>query len=151
MDEGGRIAFLAEAPAGEPTPNSKRNPIDGGNSGKDVGRGYIKRGEDNGGLSERRNHKDDERRGRAEMGEGKTNETGGRKGGGEEGMTENWVEEIVRGWGWGERKAEGEGEGWELVRAGRGRWWFPGFVGECRFILRLLLMVLSSFYFSFFI
>lgn len=60
-------------------------------------------------------------------------------GGGDESLSDEWIEEEVKRQGWGRRKTEDEsedGEGeemkrvWELVRAGKGEWWFPGFVGE---------------------
>lgn len=58
---------------------------------------------------------------------------------GDESLSDEWIDEEVERQGWGRRKREfesedGEGEemkgGWELVRAGKGELWFPGFVGE---------------------
>lgn len=68
--------------------------------------------------------------------------------GGNAGLTNEWIDEEVERQGWGRRSEDGneeeesltaggkggrEGEkkrGWVLVRAGKGEWWFPGFVGK---------------------
>lgn len=71
-------------------------------------------------------------------------------------LTDDWIEEEVQRQGWGKRKQEhgsedqqdvirGEeevGTGWVLVRAPKGDWWFPGFVGEWKiFFLKLSLVL----------
>ncbi|MCJ1348801.1 hypothetical protein MMC31_007034 [Peltigera leucophlebia] len=48
-------------------------------------------------------------------------------------LGDEWIDHTVKiQWGWGERSDDHEEEmdstGWKLVRAGKERWWFPGFV-----------------------
>lgn len=47
-------------------------------------------------------------------------------------MGDEWIDHTVKiQWGWGERSygpEEIDSTGWKLVRAGKERWWFPGFV-----------------------
>ncbi len=48
-------------------------------------------------------------------------------------LRDEWIDFRVKSLGWGERitgREENNCEGWELVLAGKGGWWFPGFVGE---------------------
>lgn len=59
-------------------------------------------------------------------------------------VTDEWIEAEVQKHGWGRpgleegcedvegADAAGKRKGWVLIRAGKGEWWFPGFVGEFR-------------------
>lgn len=74
----------------------------GGRVGEEEGRGWV--GGEEGGP----------------VGKGK----GGREGKGA------WVEDGEEGGSGESESIERNGEMWRVVRAGKGEWWFPGFVGE---------------------